>query len=52
MGGLSKGGTGEDEMSPELLLPYSSFISPELTLKLRLKAVGSPELVRNGGRSL
>ena len=34
MGGLSKGGAGEDEASPELLLPYSSFISSELAVDL------------------
>ena len=28
-GGLSRGGAGEDDLSPELLLPYSSFILPE-----------------------
>ena len=32
MGGLSKGGAGEDDPSSELLLPYSSFILAQLAL--------------------
>lgn len=52
MGGLSRGGAGEDEISPELLLPYSSFISPEMTLNLLWKVVGLPERVRDSGCTL
>lgn len=46
MGGLNKGGAGEDEMSPELLLPCSSFILPKLTSRVLWKALGVPERIR------
>lgn len=32
MGGLRRGGAGEDEISSGLILPYSSFILAKLTL--------------------
>lgn len=46
IGGLSKGGAGEDEMSPELLLPYSSFILPKLISRVLWDILVLPERVR------
>ena len=43
IGRLSRGGAGEDEISPDLLLPYSSFISPKFILSLLWKVAGLPK---------
>lgn len=47
IGGLSRGGVGEEEISPELLLPYSSPILIVLTLNLLWEVVGLSERVRD-----